>query len=154
MSPTEISNSHKEIERLLKKGVEALSQSNTTSALRCFEKAINLEDHPVASSYFAFCIAKERGQINKAISLCTEARRKEPGNSLHNLNLGKIYLLSNKKADAIKIFREGLKFEQNQEIIDELNRLGTRKPPVLSFLKRTSPLNKYLGIILKILRLR
>jgi len=76
------------------KGVEALDQDNTLSALFYFEKALDIEDSPIISSYFAFCIAKERGQLSKAISLCEEAIKKDPESSIHYLNLGRIYLLS------------------------------------------------------------
>lgn len=144
----------KEAERLYNKGLEALADGDTLYALACFEKALKMEDTPSICSYFAFCIAKERGQPSKAISLCEESIKKEPDNSAHYLNLGRIYLLIDKRADAINIFREGLKYELNSQIVDELNRLGTRKPPVIPFLKRDNPLNKYLGVILKFLRLR
>jgi tetratricopeptide (TPR) repeat protein len=145
---------HSEMERLLEKGSEAISQGEIISALSYFERALRIEESPVASSYFAFCIARERGQLSRAISLCTEAMRQEPQNPVHYLNLGRIYFLAGMKLDAIKILREGLKHEKNQQIIDELNSLGTRKPPVLFFLKRSNPLNKYLGILLKKLGLR
>ena len=144
----------KEAERLYNKGLEVLVNDDTLSALAYFEKALKLEDTPSICSYFAFCIAKERGQSSKAISLCEESIKKEPDNSAHYLNLGRIYLLIDKRADAINVFREGLKYELNSQIVDELNRIGTRKPPVIPFLKRDNPLNKYLGIILKLLRLR
>jgi len=138
-----------EVEGLFTKGLEALAQGNTLSALSYFENVINIEDSPVVSSYYAFCIAKERGQVSKAISLCEKAIKKEPKNSLHYLNLGRIYLITNNKEDAIKIFREGLNYEANQQIVEELNRVGTRKPPVIPYLKRSNPINKYLGIILR-----
>lgn len=157
MKPKErltISFSRSEAERLFMKGLEALVQDNTLSALSCFEKAINIEDNPIINSYLAFCVAKERGQLTKAISLCEEAIKKEPQNSFHYLNLGRIYLLAHRKEEAITIFREGLAHEANQQIVDELNRLETRKPPVIPFLKRSNPLNKYLGIILTKLKLR
>jgi len=149
-----ISDHPKKLERLLEKGVEAISQGKMTSALSYFEKALNLGNSPVISSYFAFCIAKERGQISKAISLCSEAVRNDPQNPIHYLNLGRIYLLAGIKFDAVKILREGVKYEENQQIIDELNRLGTRKRPIFPFLKRSNPLNKYLGILLRKLGLR
>jgi tetratricopeptide (TPR) repeat protein len=143
-----------EMERLLEKGSEAISQGEIISALSYFEKALHIEDNPAANSYFAFCIARERGQLSQAISLCSQAIRQEPQNPVHYLNLGRIYFLSGMKPEAIKILREGLKHEKNQQIIDELDSLGTRKPPVLFFLKRSNPLNKYLGILLKWLGLR
>jgi tetratricopeptide (TPR) repeat protein len=145
---------HSEMERLLERGSEAISQGEIISALSYFERALHIEESPVASSCFAFCIARERGQLSQAISLCTQAMRQEPQNPVHYLNLGRIYLLTGMKLDAIKILREGLRHEKNQQIIDELDSLGTRKPPILFFLKRSNPLNKYIGILLKKLGLR
>jgi tetratricopeptide (TPR) repeat protein len=149
-----VSNLNNETETHLEKGVEFLTQGDMLSALYHFEKAFSMDNSALISSYYAFCIAKERGQFSKAISLCKEAIREEPQNPSLYLNLGRIYHLSNRKADAVKTLREGLKFEANQQIVEELTKLGTRKPPVLPFLKRNNPLNKYLGIILKKLRLR
>ena len=149
-----VSNRHVEAERLLEKGVEVFIQGNMPSALHHFEKASNIVNSPLISSYYALCIAKERGQFNKAISLCLEALKKEPQNSLLYLNLGRIYQLLKRKEDAVKTFREGLKFEVNQQIVDELTKLGVRKDPIIPFLKRSNPLNKYLGIVFNKLRLR
>jgi len=140
--------------RLYDKGVAHLSQGKTLPALSCFEQALKKEDSPSIWSSYALCIAKERGQIKKAMLLCKEALEREPDNAVHYLNLGRIYLFTRKKAEAITIFREGLNHEANDEIIEELDNLVIRKPPVISFLARKNPINKYLGIILKILHLR
>ena len=145
--------SNTEAEKLYIKGIEALDQNNILSALSYFEKALNIENSPTISSYFAFCIAKERGQLSKAISLCEEAIKKEPNNSIHYLNLGKIYLLSKRRRNAIYIMRERLKYETNQQIVEELKRLGSRSTPFVPFFKRSNFLNKYLGIVLKRLRI-
>lgn len=139
---------------LFEKGVEALSQNKTLPALACLEKAIQLEDNPSYYSSFAYCIAKERGQVRKAISLCEDAIQKDAANQAHYLYLGKIYLHAGDREHAINAFREGLKFGRDQLIIDELVRLATRKAPVLPFLDRDNPLNKYLGILLGKLGLR
>ena len=138
-----------EVEELFREGLEALARGNTLSALSSFEKARSIENTPIISSSYAFCIAKARGQVSKAISLCEEAIKKEPNNSQHYLNLGRIYLIGHNRESAIKIFRVGLSYESNQQIVDELNKLGTRKPPVIPFLKRTNPINKHLGIMLR-----
>lgn len=138
-----------ESEKLFDKGLEALATGNTLSALSSFEKALRLEDRPAYSSHFALCIAKERGQIQLAVTLCEKAIAREPGNTVHYLNLGKIYLIGGRKAEAIRVLRNGLEIEPDPEIVEELNRLGIRKPPVLPFLKRSNPINRYLGIILR-----
>jgi len=143
-----------EANRLYTKGIEHLSKGKTLSALSCFENALKKEDSPSIWSYYALCIAKERGQIRKAMLLCKDALEQEPDNSIHYLNFGKIYLFTRKKAEAITIFREGLNHEANKEIMEELDTLVPRKPPVIPFLRRSNPINKYLGILLKVFGLR
>ncbi|MEW6584832.1 MAG: tetratricopeptide repeat protein [Nitrospirota bacterium] len=143
-----------EAEELFSKGLEALQRDDTVGALSWFEKSLERDYSPSSLSCFAFCIARQRGQYKKAISLCQEAIQKDPDNSLHYLNLGKVYLLDRNRSDAITIFREGMSRERNAQIVQELERLGTRKPPVIPFLSRNNPLNKYLGIILRKLRIR
>jgi len=139
---------------LIDKGREALARGDTLSALAFFEKALETEDDPSARSYLAFCMAKERGLLTKGISWCEESLGREPENSVHYLNLGRIYLLMKKREEAIRSFREGLRYGSKEEIADELHRLGIRSSPVFTFLKRNNPFNKYLGILLKMLRLR
>lgn len=137
-----------DLEKLFKKGIEAINSGDMVSALVFFEKAIHADNTPVNRSYLAFCIAKERGQFKKAISLCEEAMREEPDSSVHYLNLGRVYLLADQKTDALRIFREGMNHGEDKEIVNELVKLGMRKGSVINFLKRDNLLNKYLGLIL------
>ncbi|MBI5100978.1 MAG: tetratricopeptide repeat protein [Nitrospirae bacterium] len=143
-----------EAEKLYCEGADALDRGNTLFALACFEKAVQKDDHPLYSSCLAYCIAKERGQFQMAISLCKRAIALEPDRSAHYLNLGRIYLMTGDKPDAISTFRDGLRNEANTQIIAELDRLGTRKAQVISFLKRSNPINIYLGYFLKRIGLR
>ena len=148
-----VSTSHSEAESLLERGIEALTKGDILSALDHFEKAFHLNNSPLISSYYAFCIAKERRQFSKAISLCEEAIKKDPKNPFHYLNLGRIHLLSNGKADALKIFRKGLKYGVTPQVADATVKLVTPEPPVTPLLKKDSLFNKYLCIVLKKLRL-
>jgi len=143
-----------EAEAIFIKGVDALAREEWPTALACFERATTLLDIPVHASFLGLCLAKERGQVRKAVALCTEAIEREPGNSLHYLNLGKIYLLQGDRPEAIRMFRKGLEHGVDEQIVAELNKLGARRPPPLPFLHRSHPLNKYLGIILGRLGLR
>jgi len=143
-----------EAQHLYNKGVYYLSQGKSLPALSCFEHALRKENSPSIWSYFALCIAKERGQVRKAMLLCKDAIEREPDNSVHYLNLGRIYLLTHKKQEAITVFREGLTHETNEQIINELNNIVPRKSPLIPFLHRDNPINKYLGIFLGKLRLR
>jgi tetratricopeptide (TPR) repeat protein len=130
------------------KGVGELDSGDWLSALASFERAVQLEKRPVHCSFLALCIAKERGQHQQAIAICQQAIAIEPANPDHFLNLGKIHLIRGEKVEGIRIFREGLKAGRSPRIIEELEKLGIRRPPVIPFLSRDSSINKYLGIIL------
>jgi tetratricopeptide (TPR) repeat protein len=130
-------------------GNEALTTGNTAQALEYFTKGIALERNPLYLSSLAFCLAKQKAEFAKGISLCKEAVKHDPKNVVHFLFLGKIHLLEGKKNDAIRIFRLGLRIAKDPALAKELNRLGCRTSPVIPFLARSNPLNKYLGILLK-----
>lgn len=142
------------VEQLIAKGIRAANSGRTTLALECFEEAVKLRNTPANWSYLAFCLAKERRQFEHAIQLCQEAIRKDPHSPDHYLNLGRIHHLSGRTNEAIHVFRQGLLYGANIHIEAELRKIGLRKPPVVSFLSRDHPINKYLGIFLKKLRLR
>jgi tetratricopeptide (TPR) repeat protein len=141
-------------EELYTMGMEALKSGNTGAALEFLEKAIKLERNPLFCSSLALCLAKEKRDFKEAVSLCKEAIKKDPKNSIHFLNLGKIHILANQKKDALRILNMGLRYEDNREIIAELQRFGRRRPPVIPFLERSNPLNKYLGKLLYKQRVR
>lgn len=142
------------IEELVARGIRAANSGKTSLALECFEEAVELRNTPANWSYLAFCLAKERRQFDQAIQLCQEAIHKDPKNAVHYLNLGRVHLLAGHRSEAIHIFRQGLLYEANAHIEAELRKIGLRKPPVVGFLRRNHPINKYLGIMMKKLRLR
>ena len=121
---------------------------DTVAALAHLEKALKLDDNPAWYSFFGYCIAKERGQVRKGIDLCKLSMQSEAENPVHYLNLGKIHLVSGNKPEALRVFREGIAIGQNEEIMRMLNKIGIRKPPIISFLPRGNPLNRILGFIL------
>jgi Flp pilus assembly protein TadD len=143
-----------ELNALIRKGLAEIERGNTLMALVHFEDAARQEDSPLVRSHLAFCLAKERRQMNKAATLCNEALKEEPGNPVHYLNLGRIYLLAGQKKKAIQIWRRGLKLGHNPLITLELRKLGLRNPPVLQALGREHPLNKFLGKMLQKMGMR
>ncbi len=62
------------------------------------------------------------------------------------LNMGKAYLAANKRKEAYASFKNGLEIDMgNRNLLNELKKLGIRRQPPLPFLKRSHPLNKYIG---------
>jgi tetratricopeptide (TPR) repeat protein len=64
------------------------------------------------------------------------------------LNLGRTYLIANKKKDAYFAFQNGLEIDRkNEDLMKEIRKLGLRRKPFFPFLKRSNPLNKYTGML-------
>jgi len=105
-------------------------------------------------SLMGYSLAKESGQLKEGIALCTKAISLSPNHSEHYLNLGRIYLLANRKDSAIRIFKTGLRVRNDPRIISELKKLGIRKPPFLRSLSRNHLLNILAGRVFKMLNLR
>lgn len=143
-----------EAEREFQQALAALEHDNTVSALAHLEKGLRIHNDPSMHSYLGYCIARERGQSRKGIELCTAALALEPENPAHFLNLGKIHVLCKNKDEAMRVFRQGLAFGSHPEIVRMLTELGMRKPPLFPWLKRSNPLNRYLGLLLSRLGLR
>ena len=143
-----------ELENPFDEGLRELNAGRTDLALRCFEKAVEQENTPLACSYLAYCRAKEEGVYREAVAICMDARKEDPKNSDIYLMLGRIHLLAENRKQAIHVFRLGLRQGRNSRIENELNALGLRKSPPLPFLQRSNPLNIFLGKLLTKLWLR
>jgi tetratricopeptide (TPR) repeat protein len=139
---------------MFEKALGAMSNEQLYLALNCFEQAREMEKDPLYLSSRALCVAKARRSFKEAVYLCREALDKEPANPVHYLNMGKIYLVAGQKKRALKSFQEGLKHSENNEIIEEIGKLGFRKAPLFKFLDRKHPLNKYSGILLSMIGIR
>lgn len=143
-----------DIDQDMRRGLAALRENDTLAALPFFEKASRVTDDPVATSCLGYCIARERGQIKRGAQLCRAAIARDPANPLHRLNLARVLVLSGAKAEAIEVLRGGMHDRHSPELAEELERLGLRKAPVFSFLRRGNLVNRAAGLLLTRLGLR
>jgi len=135
-------------------GLALFKAGNILRALGHFEKAMSAHPTSLCASYYAYCMAKERGHVKKGIALCRKALEKEPDTPVHYLNLARIHLLGHDMADAVTVLREGMHRAPDPEIKDLLDGIGVRKPPVISSMPRDAFVNKFLGLLLSRLGLR
>jgi len=143
-----------EARRFAEKGEEALEDGLFEEALEYFQKAILLERTPVICSSLAYCLAKARGELQPALSLALEALHQEADNPVFYLNYGRVLSLAGNKEQALQILRKGLEFGRHPGIMQELEKLGIRKPPVFRQFHRDHFLNRYAGLIGTRLNLR
>ncbi len=139
---------------LLSKGLEALGNNDSLMALVCLERAAKHLDTPELASNLGFCLAKEHNQFERAIALCRSAIERDPENTRHYLNLGRIYLMKGKKGEALDIYYEGLHHGKDPEISRDIQLVGMRRRPIIPLLHREHLLNRSLGYILARLKNR
>lgn len=136
-----------------------LRRKSKKSAFKLISEA--LEAHPgdpFLLSYYGCLQAVANKNFHIGISACSMAietlREKVPfGEDIFYptlyLNLGRAYLAADRKAEAVSAFKKGEKFDrENSDILWELKKLGIRKTPPISFLTRSNPINKYIGMML------
>lgn len=117
---------------------------------------------PFLMSYYGCLDAVVNRNYSSGINDCREAlkalRHRVPFGAeffypVLYLNLGRAYLAAGRKKEAVDAFRQGLLVDkENADLLWEMQRLGLRKKPPLPFLKRSNPLNKYIGLLLHKLR--
>ena len=138
----------------------AISRNDLEEALDMTEEAVmHFPEEPLLLSYKGFLRAAVMKDYVEAEDLCKQAinlsikgtRRDELQMLLPTLylHLGRVYLQQDLRQLAIENFRRGLRVDpNNKELNKELSRLGIRRRPVIAFLSRENPINKYLGLLL------
>lgn len=136
-----------------KAGFEERQQKGSTGL--CARGACELPSRPFFLSYVGYLMAIVEDKTREGAIMCEEAiyilRKAKSADipfflPLFYLHLGKTHLMAGRKAPAIDAFREGLKYDpRSRELISEIKASGARKAPVVPFLERSNPINKYLG---------
>jgi tetratricopeptide (TPR) repeat protein len=105
----------------------------------CFEAVVNKNyEHGINTCKKAIETLKERMPLGE-----------EFFSPVFYLNLGRAYLAAGKRKDANDTFQKGIKIDaENIDLLEELKRLGMRRKHTVSFLKRSHPINKYIGMFL------
>ncbi len=97
-------------------------------------------------SAYALSLALVRGQFLGAIELARAAVRQEFYNPDLYLNLARIYLAFDFKAEAVRYLRRGLMVDPESERLGrKLAELGIRRRPAIRFLPRGHLLNRLVG---------
>jgi tetratricopeptide (TPR) repeat protein len=97
-------------------------------------------------SYYGLCLGLARANKHEALENCRAAIRREPYDPDFWGNLGRVALIVGRRGEAYEAFRRGLKVEPgHRTILQNLKRMGVRRPPVLTFLSRGNPINVSLG---------
>jgi tetratricopeptide (TPR) repeat protein len=148
------------------KEIEVLVRRNKRKeALALVVRAVETyPNNPVICSYQGMLEATANRKCKEGIGLCkyaiTVLKESIPlGGGFYlpllYLNLGKAHLAAARRREAYVSFQKGLALDnKNGNIFTELEKLGIRRKPPVSFLKRTNLLNKCIGKLRHILTCR
>jgi tetratricopeptide (TPR) repeat protein len=136
-----------------------LQRKNKRSALELLTKALKrYPDEPFLLSYYGCLEAVINKNYSYGIDVCLRSIEtideklpigKEFFYPAFYLNLGRAYLAAGDKKNALEAFQKGLSFDrENTDLIWETKKLGARRKAVVPYLKRSHPINKYIGMLL------
>jgi tetratricopeptide (TPR) repeat protein len=136
-----------------------LQKKQYKKALKLLNIALELyPNEPLILSYCGCLEAILNKNYTHGIEICSKAikliKEKMPyGHEFYYpvlyLNLGRTYLASGNKKYAVEAFQKGLIFDDdNKDLLQEIKRLGLRRKPIVRFLPRSHPINKYIGVML------
>ncbi|HKS83469.1 MAG TPA: tetratricopeptide repeat protein [Candidatus Acidoferrales bacterium] len=102
--------------------------------------------NPFYLSYTGLLAALAEKRFGDAEALCQEAVGMRRNHAQLYLNLAEVYLQAGRTSEAINTLERGLiSAGRDFRIRRALEKIGMRRPPVLSFLHRSHPLNRTLG---------
>jgi tetratricopeptide (TPR) repeat protein len=137
----------------------SLRKGNQKEAFNLLQDAaLQHPDDPFILSYYGCLQALVGRKYRAGVEKCKQAlsmikRESSFGEEMlypvFYLNLGRAYVAAGKKKDALDSFEKGLMYDSgNHDILMELRGLGSRRKALVSFLDRSNPINKYIGLIL------
>jgi len=140
-------------ENAFKKGLAALVENRPKEASEFFRRALELERQRSKTrldmrylSYYGLSLAKAGLSSQIALQACRSAATRQSDDPLLLLNLGRVYLITGKLDPALECFEKGLRVQPESNILrKELARIDRRSKPMVPFLGRSHPVNRWLG---------
>jgi tetratricopeptide (TPR) repeat protein len=131
---------------LFVKGMSLWNRKKVEKALRCFQRAHELNpENPNIASYLGLVLV-DSGIYNRGFELCRGALRENPSNADLLFNLAQAYLLSSRRNEARLTFLRGAKVCEDKHVfIDALIKMGIRRKPTIRLLSRDHLFNRWLG---------
>src|ERR1700693_5326560 len=130
-----------------KECLKNLRDGQSEEALQYARRALGIAPkNPFYLSYTGLLAAMAEKRFGDAETLCQEALSMRHNHAQLYLNLAEVYQQSGRPSEAIETLEKGMiSAGRDFRIRRALEKLGTRRNPVLGFLHRNHPLNRTLG---------
>jgi len=138
---------------------ELLRKNETRKALKLLDEALaHHPDNLYLLSYKGYLEADVHRNFEQGIMTCQKAIKDMKGKlpfgeefllPFFYLNLGKAYIAAGRRREAFIAFNKVMeKDPENRELGNILKKIGSRRKPFVPFLRRSHPINKYMGMLL------
>jgi hypothetical protein len=137
-----------EIAGLMAEGTDWFRRGDLEQAHGCFQRAHRRRSSdPLVLCWYGLTLILVERNTALGLRYCEESVRRRGGSVPEAwLNLGRAYRALGHRVLAVRALVRGKELDPaNEEVREELRRLGVRRPPVLPFLPRSHPLNRFLG---------
>jgi len=102
---------------------------------------------PKHLSFYGLVVATSEGKVMEGLEFCERALTLDYYNPEMHLNLAHVYAAGGSRERAVHTLLRGLRLApKDLRLHHEIRRLRPRSRPVVAFLRRSHPLNKYLGL--------
>lgn len=139
------------LKKLAERGINYCRQGDWDTGMACLARVAEVDNggYELPSlfySYLGFGIAYRERRIREGLGLCRHACRisfYEPENFV---NLARTCLIAGNRSEAYRAIRRGYALDSaNTTLLKLHSKLGVRRPPVVRFLRRGHPINRWLG---------
>ena len=137
------------LDELLHEGDAAWERGDRGAAHEAYRAAQQLDgNNPQVLSRLGLTLTVVARDEYKGVAFCEEAVRRGAVDADALYRLAVVYETTHQKERAIRAVRQGLNIDTHHPgLVGMIARLGVRRPPVISFLHRSNPINKYLGLL-------
>jgi len=141
-------------ESTFQRGMDLMQRGQSRDALAFLRAAVDLDEGHSGGysrqaryeSYYGLCLSQNTSRLREALTHCRKAVQMEAYRADVWLNLGRVALAARRRGEAYRAFEQGRLIDPTHAgIARELKKLGVRRPPVVAFLPRQSPINVMLG---------
>lgn len=129
------------------RGCALLDAGELAQAVSTLEEAFEAApDNARIRSALGLAIARAERNFEKSRALCEAATKQEFFNPDLYLNLARVYLIFERRSEAMRYLRRGQMIDPGHDAIrTAMQSLGRRRDPVVKFLPRRHPINRRLG---------
>jgi tetratricopeptide (TPR) repeat protein len=131
-------------------GIAATERGDYQGGLKILSavyQSVPADKMPDGLSAYGLCLARVEGKRKMGAELCQKAIQLQSYEGRHRANLVRVYIVAKNRKKAVETLDDSMKRLRNDpELIRVREEIGYRQSPMLTFLPRQNPINKFFSL--------